>query len=114
MAMTDIARKLRRAMTPEERILWNALRRKHLGVKFRRQEPVGRYVLDFICFEHKLIVEADGSQHLNNPNDKIRDEFFTNQGFHVLRFWNSEIRNNLEGVLTKIQEAIADSNPPQH
>ena len=98
-------------MTPEERILWKHLRREQLGVKFRRQEPVGRYVLDFVCFEHKVIVEADGSQHLNNPNDKIRDAFFTSQGFRILRFWNSEVRNNLEGVLTTIQKAITNSKP---
>jgi very-short-patch-repair endonuclease len=100
-------------MTPEERILWKHLRRKHLSVKFRRQEPVDKYILDFVCFEHKLIVEADGSQHLNNPNDKIRDEFFRSQGFRVLRFWNSEIKNNLEGVLAVIQNAINDSKPTQ-
>jgi very-short-patch-repair endonuclease len=111
MALTNIARKLRRIMTPEERILWKQLRRKHLGAKFRRQEPVSRYILDFVCFEHKIIIEADGSQHLNSPSDKVRDKFFASQGFRILRFWNSEIRNNLEGVLAKIQNTINESRP---
>lgn len=101
-------------MTPEERILWKLLRRKHLGAKFRRQEPVSRYVLDFVCFEYKIIVEADGSQHLNSPTDKVRDEFFASQGFRILRFWNSEIRNNLEGVLTIIKNAVDENKPPEH
>jgi very-short-patch-repair endonuclease len=112
MAMIDVARKLRKTMTPEERTLWHHLRRENLGVKFRRQEPVGRYVLDFVCFEYKIIVEADGSQHLNNPNDKVRDAFFTTQGVRVLRFWSSDIRNNLEGVLEVIQKAITDTKAP--
>lgn len=112
MSLTSIARKLRRNMTLEERSLWHHLRRDNLGVKFRRQEPIGRYIVDFVCFEHKIVVEADGSQHLNNPNDKIRDEFFTSQGFRVLRFWNSDIRNNLDGVLKVIENAINNTKAP--
>jgi very-short-patch-repair endonuclease len=108
MSLTPIARNLRQAMTSEERLLWQRLRRNQLGVKFRRQEPIGRYIVDFVCFERRVIIEADGGHHLNNPADKARDAFFASQGFVVLRFWNSEIRNNLEGVLTAIQNTISE------
>ncbi|MBS3966654.1 MAG: endonuclease domain-containing protein [Truepera sp.] len=107
MSLTPIARQLRHAMTSEEYLLWQRLRRNQLGVKFRRQEPIGRYIVDFVCFEHRVIIEADGSHHLNNPADKARDAFFASQGFVVLRFWNSDIRDNLEGVLTAIQNTIS-------
>ncbi|ULH15161.1 endonuclease domain-containing protein [Deinococcus sp. KNUC1210] len=93
-------------MTPEERMLWARVRSKQLGVSFRRQEPMGRYVVDFVCFEASLVIELDGSQHFNNPADKERDADMKANGFTTLRFWNNEIRDNLEGVLQRIQETL--------
>jgi len=100
------ARELRRNMTPEERLLWKRLGRSQLGVAFRRQEPMRPYIVDFVCFEKKLIVEVDGSQHVGSESDKTRDEYFEERGFRTLRFWNSEVRDNIEGVLETIRRAL--------
>lgn len=93
-------------MTPEERLLWKRLKRNQLGVAFRRQEPMRPYIVDFVCFEKKLMIELDGSQHADSPTDKARDEFFEQQGFRTLRFWNSDVKTNLEGVLESIRQAL--------
>lgn len=103
------ARALRRTETPEERLLWQAIRSNALGVKFRRQWPVVGYVVDFVCFEAKLIVELDGSQHAEEnarEYDAMRTETLEAGGFRVLRFWNNEVRTNLEGVLQAIQRHL--------
>ncbi|WP_420596268.1 endonuclease domain-containing protein [Deinococcus sp.] len=102
----EIARKLRGELTPEERLLWACLRSKQLGVTFRRQEPMGRYVVDFVCYECGLVIELDGSQHLNSEEDKVRDADMRGHGFKTLRFWNSEVRGNLNGVLERIQRVL--------
>ena len=100
------ARALRRALTDAERKLWYALRDRRLqGVKFRRQVPVGRYIADFLCVAHKLVIEADGSQHAENPRDLIRDAWFTENGYKVLRFTNREIFMETESVLATIAAA---------
>jgi very-short-patch-repair endonuclease len=88
MLMTTRSRELRNNMTDAERHLWKYLRRNQLGVKFRRQDPIGRYIPDFVCHNPRIIIEADGSQHHNNPNDTIRDEWLSSQGYTILRFWN--------------------------
>jgi very-short-patch-repair endonuclease len=93
-------------MTPEERLLWQHLRGGQLGVSFRRQEPMGRYVADFVCYERSLVVEIDGSQHLNSEVDVQRDADMHTQGFITLRFWNNEIRTNLTGVLERITQVL--------
>lgn len=93
-------------MTPEETLLWRYLRSKKLGVSFRRQEPMGQYVADFVCYERSLIVELDGSQHLNSEADRERDADMAQHGFETLRFWNNEVRNNLSGVLERIQQTL--------
>ncbi|WP_293915242.1 DUF559 domain-containing protein [Deinococcus sp.] len=103
---SEVARLLRRNMTSEEHLLWLRLRRGQLGVSFRRQEPMGRYVADFVCYERSLIVELDGSQHFENEADIVRDADMKSKGFTTLRFWNSEVRTNLEGVLVRIQENL--------
>ncbi|WP_343757932.1 endonuclease domain-containing protein [Deinococcus depolymerans] len=103
---TDVARMLRRRMTPEEILLWQHLRRKQLGVTFRRQEPMGRYVADFVCYERTLVIELDGSQHLNSDTDRERDADMLDHGFQTLRFWNNEVRSNLPGVLERIQQVL--------
>jgi len=97
------ARTLRREMTDSERKLWSGLRSEQLGVKFRRQHPLGNYIADFACLEPKLIVELDGSQHQAQAGyDARRDAFLHAQGFEVLRFGSNEPFVNLEGVLQVI------------
>lgn len=100
------SKKLRKNMTDEEKTLWFHLRAKRFsGFKFRRQIPINKYIVDFICFSKKLIIELDGSQHIdesNRFNDKVRDEFFKSQGYEILRFYNNQINNKLEDILIKI------------
>jgi very-short-patch-repair endonuclease len=103
---TTIARKLRKNLTEEEKKLWYHLRLRNLGVKFRRQVPIGKYIVDFACLNRKLIIEIDGGQHLENKKDSIRDDWLESKGFKVLRFWNNEVFENIESVLEKIKEAI--------
>ena len=107
---------LRQNMTDVENILWYYLRNNQLnGYKFRRQEAIGGYIVDFVCFEKKLIIELDGGQH-NEENiiakDSIRQKFLENNGFVVLRFWNDEILENLENVLNSIYEKLESINIP--
>ena len=97
-------------MTDAEQKLWRALRSRGSGAKFRRQVPLGPFVVDFVCFEAKLIVEVDGGQHADNPNDAKRDRYFLDQGYRVLRFWNNDALKNIEGVLIRITEH-ADGHP---
>jgi very-short-patch-repair endonuclease len=93
------AKAMRKSSTEAERALWYMLRsRRFSGYKFRRQVPIGRYVVDFICFEKRLIVEADGSQHAESEHDRRRDEWLAAQGFRVLRFWNFNIMTDREMV----------------
>ena len=99
-------KKLRRSATPQEVILWARLRRGQMGYKFRRQHSIGKYIVDFYCSEKKLIIEIDGSQHINNIADISRTEYLNKLGFKVLRFWDNEINNNIEGVLLKILENL--------
>jgi very-short-patch-repair endonuclease len=101
------ARQLRRAMTDSEHKLWWGLRGEQLGVKFRRQHPLGSYVADFACLDPKLIVELDGSQHAGQAAyDADRDAFFRAHGFAVLRFPTDAPLRNLEGVRAAILEQI--------
>ena len=138
-------------MTPEERLLWSQLKSARLGVSFRRQEVIGQHVVDFVCYPARLVVELNGSQHLNSETDRVRDTKLGADGFiwtpiesltkrfnpsearrrktgsgrgvgklvlfqfvngtdgiriTVLRFWNNEVRNNLEGVLERISEHL--------
>ena len=110
---TRRARLLRRNMTDAERLLWSKLRRKSLGVKFRRQEPLGPFIVDFVCYEKRLVLEVDGGQHAQRRvRDQRRDRVLEEMGFRVLRFWNHEVLGNIEGVLQRILEAL-DSPSPQ-
>jgi very-short-patch-repair endonuclease len=94
-------------MTDSERRLWSRLRMEQLGVKFRRQHPLGNYIADFACVDPKLIVELDGSQHADQESyDGRRDAFFRAQGFAVLRFSTNEPLRNLAGVLTAILDQL--------
>jgi len=107
----SLAKRLRRGQTEAEKMLWAKLRNKQLdGVKFRRQQPVGIYVVDFVSFEKKLIVEIDGGQHNEVPareRDERRTRWLEEEGFSVMRFWSNDVLLNLGGVLTKISEALA-------
>jgi very-short-patch-repair endonuclease len=103
-------KRLRTFMTDAERKLWRALRLRAVGPKFRRQVPLGPFVVDFVCFEAKLIVELDGGQHADNARDAKRDRYFVEQSYRVLRFWNNGVLRNMEGVLTRIAE-FADPSP---
>ena len=95
-------KQLRSNMTDAERKLGRALRSRSIGPKFRRQAPLGPYVVDFVCFESKIIVEVDGGQHASSSSDAIRDRYFTDRGYRVLRFWNNDVLNNLTGVLASV------------
>ena len=99
-------------MTEAERKLWQKLRSKQLGVKFRRQAPVGEYIVDFLSYDPKMIVELDGGQHaLQHEYDAQRTVYLESEGFQVLRFWNNDVFDNLEGVLTVISEKISYPHP---
>ncbi len=98
---------LRKEPTPAERKLWAAIRNDQLGVNFRRQHAIGRYIPDFACVEKKLIIELDGSQHLEQEEyDKGRTRYLESQGYTVIRFWNNEVLNNIEGVILAIIHAL--------
>ncbi|MBI2806468.1 MAG: endonuclease domain-containing protein [Planctomycetes bacterium] len=101
------ARQLRKNMTDEERLLWRELRFRQLSRKFRRQAPIGNYIVDFVCFEVKLIIELDGSQHAGQvEDDSRRTEWLQTQGFRVLRFWNHQIREDIETVMEVIWKEL--------
>ncbi|HLC89883.1 MAG TPA: endonuclease domain-containing protein [Patescibacteria group bacterium] len=106
--LTNLARQLRQNQTSQEAKLWHLLRRKNFrNLKFRRQYPIGNYIVDFCCPVKKLIIELDGGGHNEEYKikaDQIRDEYLKNQGFKILRIWNNGIDNNLEGVYEKIIE----------
>jgi very-short-patch-repair endonuclease len=112
--LTSIARKLRKNMTDAELKLWYHLRNKQMGVKFRRQCPIGNYIVDFVSYEARLAVEVDGGQHSESESDKARDGWIESQGFKVLRFWNNEVLGNIEGVLDMISQKISPSPNPSH
>lgn len=100
-------RQLRTNATPQEVILWSRLKNKQLGCKFRRQHSFGKYIADFYCPEKQLVVEVDGSQHMEQEKyDVRRTNFFESFGLKVLRFWNNEINININGVVMKIQEHV--------
>ncbi|WP_375203781.1 endonuclease domain-containing protein [Hyphococcus sp.] len=108
------ARTLRQTMPEAERRLWARLRNRGLGgFRFRRQHTVGPYVADFACVEARLVIECDGEQH-GFPDalkrDAARDEFMKKQGWIVLRFWNNEVYDNMDGVLEKILETAENSS----
>jgi very-short-patch-repair endonuclease len=109
----SLAKNLRINYADAERHLWNHLRARRLdGLKFRRQQPVGRYIVDFVCFEKRIIIEVDGGQHSwEKERDEARDKWLSKEGFRVLRFWNNEVLKNINGVLEVIS-ADCSSHPP--
>ncbi|WP_137181560.1 endonuclease domain-containing protein [Roseomonas sp. AR75] len=105
--LRDRARSLRRDMTPTEHKLWRAIRLDALGATFRRQHAIPPYIADFACVELRLVVEVDGGQH-GDMRDAVRDAAMREAGWNVLRFWNNEVTENLDGVLLRIAEVIAE------
>ena len=109
--MKSLARKLRHQNTDAERLLWRHLRNRQLaGHKFRRQLVIDPYVVDFACIEAKLIVEADGGQHMERLNeDAERTAYLVSMGYKVLRFWNHEILTDTDAVLEAIHRVLPES-----
>ena len=107
--MAPIARALRKRMSNAEIKLWKYLSRKQPGVIFRRQYPIGEYIVDLVSFDAKVVIEVDGGQHADSKTDKSRDEWFASQGFKVLRFWNNDVLRNIEEVIEAISKAVSPS-----
>jgi len=109
---TSYARVLRKQMTDAELKLWFALRDlRFANFKFRRQVPMGRYIADFICFERRVVIEVDGGQHGESQSDTMRDHWFASEGFVTLRFWNNDVLQNFDGVLTAVLDTLHQRNP---
>ncbi|MDO8413907.1 MAG: endonuclease domain-containing protein [Gallionellaceae bacterium] len=110
---TARARSLRGSMTDAERLLWQALRGKQLNnYRFRRQHPIGQYIADFVCVEQNIVIELDGGQHQEQlAYDEQRTAFLRAQGWQVLRFWNTDILKNIDGVLFTIAQSLAVAPP---
>lgn len=104
------ARELRRNSTEAERRLWSRLRKRQLdGVRFRRQVPIGPYVVDFACLAERLVVEIDGGQHaLDADRDAARTAWLETRGYRILRFWNNEMLENLEGVCGRVLQSLRE------
>ena len=112
--MKRFARKLRKNMTDAERLLWQHLRNRELGgYKFRRQRPVGPYIVDFVCLEKKLVIEVDGGQHAGLVElDAERSDYLKEKGYRVMRFWNNEVLKEIESVLTVIRSSLDENVTP--
>ncbi|MEK7274178.1 MAG: DUF559 domain-containing protein [Candidatus Desantisbacteria bacterium] len=108
-ALTPRAKILRKNMTEAEKVLWHNLRNNQLAVKFRKQQPLGNYILDFVCFERRLVVEVDGGQHAGSDYDMKRDAYLASQGFEVMRFWNHDVLTHTEAVLKMIRGKVLPS-----
>jgi very-short-patch-repair endonuclease len=107
-----IAKKLRINSTDMEKYLWKYLRGKQLtGFKFRRKHPIGKYIVDFVNLERKIIIELDGGQHLENKKDELRDKWLKERGYDVLRFWDNEVLTNIEGVMESIRKKLYSPSP---
>ena len=99
--LTKFAKQLRKKSTNAEDLVWRKLRARRLhGIKFRRQQPIGNYIVDFASFEKRIVIELDGGHHKKNKEKDIeRDRFLTEKGYTVLRFWNNDVFDNLDGVM---------------
>jgi very-short-patch-repair endonuclease len=108
------AKSLRRQLTDAEKKLWRMLCSRQLGgAKFRRQQPIGPFIADFVCHDAALIVEADGGQHAESARDEHRTQFLNTAGYRVLRLWNHDILMNPEGVFLTIADALGTPHPAQ-
>lgn len=102
------AKRMRHSQTDAETRLWRNLRAGRLaGYKFRRQQPLGRYIVDFVCFEQRLVIEVDGGQHLDAQlADAVRTDWLESQGYRVLRFWNDDVLLRTQLVLAEVFKAL--------
>ncbi|MEN8196734.1 MAG: DUF559 domain-containing protein [Pseudomonadota bacterium] len=105
---STFARHLRQNLTDAENAFWRRLRRKQLdGFKFRRQAPIGRYVVDFVCLEKRLIIELDGGQHaIREDADARRAAWLRGEGFHIVRFWNNEVLEDMDRIVESIRRTL--------
>lgn len=112
---TDKARRLRHLQTDAERALWQRLRRRQLkGVKFRRQQPIGPYIVDVVSFEARLIIEVDGGQHNDAEArrvDRLRAEWLASNGYRVLRFWNHDVLQSEDAVVERMRQELPSPSP---
>ena len=112
MDQRQFTKTLRQNMTDAEQLLWKHLRAHRMSdQKFRRQQPIGPYIVDFVHFGQRLIVEADGGQHVDSKHDATRDAWLRRQGFTLLRFWNNDILHNTNAVLEAIWHAMHTGTP---
>jgi very-short-patch-repair endonuclease len=113
---SNLAKVLRRRQTDAEEKVWAVLRsRQFIDLKFRRQHPVGDYIVDFVCLDEKLIIEIDGGQHNEKQmidKDEARQKWLEGEGFRVIRFWNNDVMENLEGVMSRLIELIEERRHP--
>jgi very-short-patch-repair endonuclease len=110
---TPTSRRLRVNQTDAEAKLWQSLRARQLfGLKFARQQPIGRYICDFVCREKLSVVEVDGGQHADSKEDEVRDRYLREKGYRVLRFWNNDVLSNLDGVLEVIAAELGETPAP--
>ena len=105
------AQEMRKEPTPAEHVLWDAVRSDALGATFRRQHPIGPYIVDFVCLSKKLIIEVDGAVHVKPDQvefDDVRTQYLAERGFRVRRYFNHDVLKNLDGVLEDIEEALKE------
>jgi very-short-patch-repair endonuclease len=115
--MRSRASNLRNQSTPAEILLWQELKNSKLGVKFRRQQPLDHFIVDFYCADLNLVIEIDGNTHdflAVATNDAHKENYLRNQGYHILRFTDHDVQQNLDGVITNISEyLLTHKSPPQ-
>ena len=111
--MRHLAKKLRKNMTDAEQLLWRHLRDRQLGgYKFRRQHPIGTFVVDFVCLEKELVIEVDGGQHAKQLEPDVkRSDYLKEKGYRILRFWNNEVLQESESVLSVILSSLNEGPP---
>ena len=112
--LINYAKRLRRNSTQAEVLLWSRLKARQIeGMKFRRQQQIENFIIDFVCFEKRIVIELDGGQHAKNKDkDNERDRLLTENGFTVLRFWDNEVFENIEGVLEAIRQKCIQKFTP--
>jgi very-short-patch-repair endonuclease len=112
---TERAQEMRQQPSDAERYMWNTLRGRRLGFRFRRQQPIGPYIVDFYCSEAKLIIEMDGSQHGRPENvaqDEVRTRWLEQQGYRLIRIWNSDFMSSQENAIEYVLHAIEEQGGP--
>ena len=115
MELKKFARELRSNMTEAERHLWHYLRgHRFFGLKFKRQKPVGRYIVDFVCLEQRLVIELDGGQHFENVEyDEKRTGLLAPAGYRVVRYWNHDVMHRFDEVVADVCRQLRTATPSQ-